>query len=75
MPVLIASLTTAALTYAIGSLCSLPLYADGLLKLAVFVVLYATWSVVFRPDAYQYFRVAAKPLVKKIKRKKNKGNK
>lgn len=59
--------------YAVGTLCSLSLYADGLLKLAIFVALYATWSVVFRPEAYQYFRVAAKPLVKNIKSKmKNK---
>lgn len=71
-PVLLASLAAAALAYAVGILCSLPLYVDGLLKLAVFVVFYAVWSVLFRPDAYQYFLEAAKPLVKKIKRKKNK---
>ena len=69
-PVLLASLSAAALAYAVGTLCSLPLYADGLLKLAIFVALYATWSVLFRPEAYQYFHVAAKPLVKKIKGKK-----
>ncbi len=72
MPVLIASLCAAGLTYAVGSLCSLPLYADGLLKLVVFVVLYAAWSALFRPEAYQYFLVVAKPMVKKIKGKKRK---
>ena len=56
--------------YAVGTLCSLPLYADGLLKLAIFVALYATWSVLFHPEAYKYFRKAAKPLVKKIKKRK-----
>lgn len=71
-PVLVASLTAAVISAAVGWLCSLPLYADGLLKLAVFVALYAAWSVLFRTEAYQYFCVAAKPLVKKIKRKKNK---
>ena len=74
-PVLIASLSAAALAYATGILCALPLYTDGLLKLVVFVALYFAWSVLFRPKAYQYFRVAAKPLVKKIKRKKNKAKK
>lgn len=72
MPVLLASSFAAALTYAAGSLCPLPLYADGLLKLAVFVALYAAWSVLFRPEAYQYFRGVAKPLVEKIKHKKAK---
>jgi hypothetical protein len=74
-PVLTASLSAAALAYATGILCALPLYTDGLLKLVVFVALYFAWSVLFRPKAYQYFRVAAKPLVKKIKRKKNKAKK
>lgn len=71
-PVFVASLTAAVISAAVGWLCSLPLYADGLLKLAVFVALYAAWSVLFRTEAYQYFCVAAKPLVKKIKLKKNK---
>lgn len=70
MPVLLASLSAATLTYAVGILCSLPLYMDGLLKLFVFVALYVAWSVLFRPRAYQYFCMAAKPLVKKIKGKK-----
>lgn len=71
-PILIASSVIAALTYVIGSLFSLPFYADGVLKLALFLVLYAAWSVLFHPKAYQYFRVASKPLTKKIHRKLNK---
>jgi len=75
LPVLLASLVAAAMTYAIVAFCNLSLYMDGLLKLAVFIVLYATWSALFRPKAYQYFCVAAKPLIKKIKGKKNKSKK
>jgi len=75
MPVLLASLFAAALAYIVGSLCSLPLYTDGLLKLAVYVVLYVAWSVLFRLEAYQYFRSAAEPIVKKVKRKKHKAKK
>ncbi len=74
-PVLIASLMAAGLSYAVGTFSSLPLYTDGLLKLAVFVSLYVAWSALFRPEAYQYFCVAAKPLSKKIKGKKNKNKK
>ena len=69
MPVLLASLSAATLTYAVGILCSLPLYMDGLLKLFVFVALYVAWSVLFRPRAYQYFCMTAMPLIKKIKGK------
>lgn len=75
MPVLVASSVAAAVTYAVGMLLSLPLYMDGLLKLTLFVTLYAAWSVLFRSEAYRLFREAAKPLFKKIKSKKNKGKK
>ena len=75
MPVLLASLSAATLTYAVGILCSLPLYMDGLLKLFVFVALYVAWSVLFHPRAYQYFCMTAMPLIKKIKGKKKKSKK
>lgn len=68
-------LSAATLTYAVGILCSLPLYMDGLLKLFVFVALYVAWSVLFRPWAYQYFCMTAMPLIEKIKGKKNKSKK
>ena len=71
-PILLASLVAAALTYAVGSLCSLSLYADGILKFVIFVALYAAWSKLFHPEAYQQFRMAAKPFTKKIKRKNHK---
>ena len=72
LPVLMASLSIAALSYAVVDLCSLSLYADGVLKFVIFVALYACWSVMFRPEAYQLFYVAAKPITKKLRRKINK---
>lgn len=75
LPVLSASLLTAAAAYFVGRLCSLPLYADGALKFAVFMLLYMGWSVLFRPEAYQLFCVATKPFIRKIKHKRNKRKK
>ena len=73
LPVLLASTAAAVLSFVIVSSCSLSLYADGILKLILFVVLYAGWSILFRPEPYQYFCVAAKPIMKKLNRKiKNK---
>lgn len=69
LPVLVASLVAAAVSYAVGRLCSLSLYADGALKLAVFMALYVGWSVLFRPQAYQLFHTTVKPFTKKLKRK------
>ena len=68
-PVLLASLAAAAVSYAVGYLCQLSLYADGMLKLVVFATLFVAWSLLFHPTAYQYFLSVAKPLFKKVKSK------
>ena len=70
-PVLLASLASAAVAYFVGMVCALPLYGDGLLKLALCVALYAAWSVLFRPEAYRYFLGVVKQLKgKKLKKTK-----
>lgn len=70
-PVLLASLASAAVAYFVGMVCALPLYGDGLLKLALCVALYAAWSVLFRPEAYRYFFGVVKQLKgKKLKKTK-----
>ena len=69
LPVLLASLIAATVSYAVGKLCSLSLYADGALKLVVFLALYAGWSLLFHPKAYQLFEGIIKPMKNKLKRK------
>ena len=69
LPVLLASSAIAALTYAVGTLCSLPLYADGTLKFVVFMALYIGWSLSFKPEAYRLFHETVEPFTKKLKRK------
>lgn len=66
LPVLLASLIAAILSYCALSLCSLSLYVDGVLKLILFLVLYVGWSIHFRPESYQFFCVAIKPVIKKF---------
>lgn len=70
LPVLLASTAAAVLSFFIVSSFSLSLYTDGVLKLILFVVLYAGWSILFRPEPYQYFCVATKPIMKKLNRKR-----
>ena len=72
LPVLIASSVAAVLTYTVGTFYSLSLYVDGALKFVIFVALYALWSILFRPEAYQFFCEATKPITKKLNQKKNK---
>lgn len=72
LPVLIASLCAAGLSFGVGRLCSLSLYADGALKLVLFLALYIGWSLLVKPEAYQLFSGITKPFVRKLKRKVNK---
>ena len=72
LPVLIASSVAAVLTYTVGTFYSLSLYTDSILKFVIFVSLYACWSIMFHPEAYQLFCEATKPIIKKLNQKKNK---
>ena len=55
MPVGIASVVSAAVSYGVGYLLHLDLYPDGLVKILVYVLIYMGWSILFRPEAYTYF--------------------
>ncbi len=72
LPVLLASLVAAAASYAVGRLCALSLYADGALKLVLFMTLYLGWSLLFHPEAYRLFCGITEPMKKKLKRKLHK---
>ena len=67
IPVAIASVICAGISYAIGSLLNLGLYPDGIVKFLVYVILYMGWSFIFKPEAYNY-TLSALPL-KKIKKR------
>ena len=54
MPVGIASVLIAAVAYGVGACLNLGLYADGIVKLSVYVLLYVGWTAIFKPEAYQY---------------------
>ena len=55
LPVAIASIFAAVVSYGIGYLMHLNMYPDGLLKIFVYVVIYLGWSFIFKPEAYTYF--------------------
>ena len=66
-PVLAAAVVCALLSYGCGRLLHLGMYADGIVKLLVYTVLYLGWSFVFKPDAFRYFKDIVAPLLSKIK--------
>ena len=55
LPVGIASIITALISFGVGYLLNLSLYPDGIVKFFVYLVVYLGWSLVFKPEAYTYF--------------------
>lgn len=54
-PVAIVSVISAVASYCVGSLLDLSMYPDGIVKFVVFVLLYAAWSLIFKPEGFTYF--------------------
>lgn len=54
MPVAVASIVAAIVSYGIGYLLHLDMYLDGAVKLGVYLVIYLGWSFIFKPEAYTY---------------------
>jgi uncharacterized membrane protein YfcA len=54
MPVAIASVVAAIISYGCGYLLNLDMYPDGIVKLIVYLAIYLGWSFVFKPEAYTY---------------------
>lgn len=55
LPVAIASIIAALVSYGVGYLLHLDMYPDGIVKLFVYVLIYLGWSLLFKPEAYTYF--------------------
>lgn len=54
LPMLIASLLAAGISYGVSLLLHLSLYPDGIVRLVVFLIIYLGWSFIFKPDCYTY---------------------
>ena len=54
LPVAIASVVSAVVSYICGTLLNLSLYPDGIIKFLIYVALYMGWSLIFKPEAYTY---------------------
>lgn len=69
MPVAIASVVSAFIAYGIGLVLNLSMYPDGLLKLLVYVSVYLGWSLLFKPEAYEYSKSIIAPTIQKFRNK------
>ena len=55
LPVAIASIFAALVSYGVGYLLQLNMYPDGIVKFVVYAIVYLGWSFIFKPEAYTYF--------------------
>ena len=55
MPVVVVSLSAAAISYGVGYFLHLNMYIEGLLILFIYIAIYLGWSLIFKPEAYNYF--------------------
>ena len=74
MPVAIASMVAAVISFFIGRAMHLGLYPDGILKFVVYSAIYLGWSFIFKPEAFRYFLTIIPSRLKFWERKRKKSN-
>lgn len=67
-PAFIVSLLAAVISYFSISFLNLNMYVDGVLKCAVYLVIYLGWSFICKPEAFLYSKSIIEPYLSKIKR-------
>ncbi len=73
LPVTLASVIAAILSYTCGRLLNLSLYPDGIVKLLIYVAMYCGWSIIFKPEAYTYFKAVLDTLLPRFRKQKTAG--
>ncbi len=69
MPIVIVSVVSAVMAYVVGRLLSLPLYLDGIVKVVVYTTIYLGWSILFKPESFEYFKGIISPMIRKFVKK------
>ena len=54
LPVLVASVIAALISYGCSYLLGLKMYPDGIVRFLVFLVVYLGWSFIFKPESFTY---------------------
>lgn len=69
LPVTLVSVFAAIVSYWVGTLWQLPLYADGLVKLLVYIIIYVGWCLLFKPVVYKDFKTVIVTIYYKLRKK------
>lgn len=68
LPVTLASIVAAIVSYGCGRLLHLNLYPDGIVKLLIYLLLYLGWSFIFKPEAFEYFKTVLDTLFSRFRK-------
>lgn len=66
LPVTLASVAAAIISYCVINQLGFGMYLDGMMKIVVYLIIYLAWSLIFKPDAYEYFKTIVIPLAKRL---------
>lgn len=69
LPVMVAAVVAATVSYETAELCHLSVYFDGLVKLLIYIIVYLGWSFVFKLEALIYTKSVITPLFSKIRKR------
>ncbi len=70
LPIMVASVFSAAVAFLARRTFHLGLYVDAVVVLAVYLIVYVGWSLIVKPEAFQYFKSLAGDFIRKRKRNK-----
>lgn len=68
-PISIVVLVAGIISYLSVTFLDLDMYAEGMVKLIIFVLLYIGWSHFFKPESYLYTKSIITPILEKYKNK------
>ena len=69
LPIMAISVVAAIVSCFTAELCHLSIYPDGLVKLSIYILVYAGWSLLFKPEAFLYIKSIVVPILSKIRKK------
>lgn len=69
-PVFAISVFAAIICYVCSLLLNLNMYPDSFLKLFVFATIYLGWSIIFKPEAFSFFKATIMSMLSKIRIKR-----
>ena len=69
LPIAVVVSLAGCVSFFTGKALNLSLYADGAVKLLIFVLLYMGWSVLFKPESYTYTKSVITPILEKYIKK------